>query len=65
MEWYASEVRKQLEDGVQLDNVKADMSMSKIKGISANWILSAIDYICNNPCICVNGSWTNYMYVLN
>ena len=55
MDWYASEVKKQLENGVPLEQVKVDMSMSKIKVISANWILAAIDYITNNPCICVNG----------
>ena len=55
VDWYASEVKKQLENGVPLEQVKVDMSMSKIKVISANWILAAIDYITNNPCICVNG----------
>ena len=37
---YASGVKKQLEDKVPLEKVKVDLSMSKIKGISANWIPS-------------------------
>ena len=42
VEWYASEVTKQLEAGVPLANVKVNMSMSNVEGISANWILSAL-----------------------
>ena len=34
---------------------KVNISMFNIKGVSANWILSAVDYISNNPYICVNG----------
>ena len=55
VDWYAAQVKKQLEDGVPLEKVKVNTSMSNIKRISANWILSAVDYISNNPCICVTG----------
>ena len=52
---FAAEVKKQLDNGVPLQNIKVNISMSNIKGVSASWILSAVDYISNNPYICVNG----------
>ena len=53
--WYSSQVVTHLQGGGSVDNIKVNLNMSQIKPLSANWIVSAADYLNNNPSIIVNG----------
>ena len=53
--WYAEEVKKQMENGTQVDSVNVDMRMSVVKELSSRWIMSAYDYIRSSPDIIRNG----------
>ena len=52
--WYSSEVEAQLKD-TTIDQVKVDVSMSYIKGRSANWIIGAWQEISRRPDTAING----------
>lgn len=51
--WYASEVEKQLRE-VFVGQVKVDVSLSNVKGRSANWIISAWQSIEARPLLAIN-----------
>ena len=52
--WYANEVEKQMKE-VSAEKVKIDVTMSNIKGKSANWIISSWQAIQSRPAVVTNG----------
>ena len=53
-QWYANEVRKQLET-IPVNQVKVDASLSVVKGPSANWIISGWQALEQRPDVAING----------
>ena len=47
--WYAAEVFKQLEKGMEPENVTVDTRMSVMKEINAKWIVGVYDYLRSKP----------------
>ena len=54
-EWYSQQVSVKLEAGVPVDKITVDTRMSIIKNVSAEWLVSAFDYIQSHPSIIING----------
>lgn len=54
-EWYAEEVRKQLMEGVAVDDVRVDLAAAVIKAKSANWLISSWQALQKRPEIAING----------
>ena len=53
-QWYANEVSKQLET-IPVNQVKVDVSLSVVKGPSANWIISGWQALEQRPDVAING----------
>jgi len=57
--WYSDQITEQLElaDDIEMTELEpVDLSMARVKEISANWIVHHIaDYITQNPHFIVNG----------
>ena len=53
-QWYADEVRKQLET-IPVNQVKVDVSPSVVKGPSANWTISGWQALEQRPDVAING----------
>lgn len=53
-QWYANEVRKQLET-ISVKQVKVDVGLSVVKGPSANWIISGWQALEHRPDVAING----------
>ena len=53
-EWYANEVQKQLDDGVQ-QITPVDLKMSTMKPLGARWLVSLHDHINENNYLILNG----------
>lgn len=51
--WYARQVCQQRQEGQERKPI--DLKMSAIKPLSAGWIVSACNYVKNNPTIIING----------
>ena len=52
--WYANEVEKQMKT-TPAEQIKVDVSLSNIKGRSANWVISAWQAIEARPAIAISG----------
>ena len=53
--WYAEQVKKQIENGVPVEEVKTDLRLLVLKELEAKWMLSAYDYLKFRRCIVENG----------
>ena len=47
--WYAEEVRKQLESGVAIQEVKIDTRTSALKPKRANWLMESLESLSQKP----------------
>ncbi|KAJ8315224.1 hypothetical protein KUTeg_007374 [Tegillarca granosa] len=56
-DYYAEEVKKQLQNEVALKDVKVDLRLSVIKPLHAKWIVKSVDDLIKNPDQ-VKSSWT-------
>lgn len=52
-EWYAAQVKEQLEEGKNITPV--DLTMSTMKPLGARWLVSLYDYLIANPAVVENG----------
>ena len=55
VEWYSSCVAKELKSGKSVNDINIGLQMSLVKPLSANWFVSAFDYIRSSPDIICNG----------
>ena len=55
VEWYSSCVAKELKSGKSVNDINIGLQMSVINPLSANWFVSAYDYIHSSPDIICNG----------
>ena len=55
VEWYSSSVAKELKSGKSVNDINIGFQMSVVKPLSANWFISAYDYIHSSPDIICNG----------
>lgn len=54
--WYADEVAKQIgKDMDNVENIKVDLSLTRMKPLGAKWIVSLYDYLGSNSDIIRNG----------
>ena len=53
--WYAKSVRKQLEEGTSLNEVKVYVALSGMKNHSTTWMIQSWDAFKRRPEITVNG----------
>ena len=53
--WYAENVRKQLEEGIQVENVKVETPTSLIKNESTKWMIQSWESVKQRPEIAING----------
>ena len=53
--WYAEEVRKQIMDGVAVDDVRVDLAAAVIKAKSATWMISSWQALEKRTEITING----------
>ena len=49
VEWYSSCVAKELKSGKSVNDINIGLQMSLVKPLSANWFISAFDYIRSSP----------------
>ena len=60
-EWYQKEVSRQLDGAsdakeIELINLQPiDLSMARMKELSAEWLVEAMEYIAENPLFLMNG----------
>ena len=59
-EWYSRQVVSQLQghstsDIQSLEIQPIDLSLARLKDVSAQWLVDLVDYLSNNPQIIVNG----------
>lgn len=52
--WYAENVRKQLEEGIVLEEVKVDTALSVIKNQSTKWMIESWETLKQRPDIAVH-----------
>ena len=52
--WYSNEVMRQMKD-VPIEEVKINVHLTSIKGLSASWIISSWQAISSRPTIAING----------
>ena len=55
VEWYSSCVAKELKCGKSVNDINIGLQISLVKPLSANWFISAFDYISSSPDIICNG----------
>ena len=53
--WYATQVCDQLSDTSDIDEVKVDLSLSRMKPLGAKWLTKLYDYMKTKPEIIKNG----------
>lgn len=53
--WYAESVRKQLEEGTPLEEVKIDLALSAIKQESTRWMIQSWEALAQRPEVAVHG----------
>ena len=52
--WYSNEVMRQMKD-VPIEEVKINVRLTSIKGLSTSWIISSWQAISSHPTIAING----------
>ena len=55
VKWYSKSVTEELDSGKPVNQDQVGLQMSIIKPLSANWFISAFDYIRTSPDIIING----------
>lgn len=53
--WCADNVRRQLEEGTPLEDVKVNMALSAVKNHSTNWMIQSWEALSQRSEIAVNG----------
>lgn len=54
-DWYSNQIVAQLKDGEDSDVSPVDLTMSKLKPLSAKWLVQMYQHISNSPDIIRNG----------
>ena len=53
--WYAAQVCDQLSESSDIDEVKVDLSLTRMKPLGAKWLTKLYDYMKSKPDIVKNG----------
>lgn len=48
-EWYATEISKQVDKGVDIHSIDVSTKLSVMKPIHARWLVGLYDYLLNKP----------------
>ena len=55
VKWYSNCVTEEVKSGKSVNDINIALQMSIVKPLSANWFISAFEYICSLPDIICNG----------